>query len=107
MLEILIEEILQELEIPFECESYEGNENTYIMYSNRFTEFTDAVDDKASKEDSFVIVHYWTNERHKVKAWRDIQKAFEEKGFELRRVKTSKDKEFTGKLLEFNYIQEV
>lgn len=106
-MEKLIETILSKIDIPFEYEEYQGNADSYIMYSLPTMSPGGTSDDKIDDEEYFVVVAYWTKELSELKRWIEIKDLLIDNGFEFKRFKSSKDKEYRGRLLEFIYKNEV
>lgn len=103
MIEKHIEDILNNLNIPFDFEEYTGNAGDYIVYAIRDMQDTDYSDDSASEEEYLVIIHYWTNKSNKIEEWQKIKEFLKSEGFEFRTMKGIKEDEFFGRLMQFTY----
>lgn len=104
-MEQLIEKILEKLKIPFDLEEYQGNANTYIVYSVLDNEEGDFTDDKNNKEVFSIAIHYWTNNLHELGAWEYIRDTFKSNGFEYKGFSRGSDEGFKGKLMKFEYTK--
>lgn len=102
-MEIKIESLLKQLNIPFAYEEYEGKASTYITYAVLNGNEKDYTDDENNTEVYIIAIHFWTENLFELQKWEEIKELFKKHGYKYIGFTRGKDEGFKGKLMQFEY----